>query len=238
MGFLTAIFNTVFYQPLFNALILIYTLIPGKDLGIAVILLTILIRILLYPLNLKSIRSQKAISGLEPKLKEIRRKFKDDQENATKAMLELYKKENINPLSEIFLLFLQLPVLIALYLVFARSVAMENFNNLYSFVPHPGEIRPFLLMVDLSKPNLLFAGLSGILQFLQARFQDVKIKTEKNNFSDFSEVFRKQMLYFFPAFTFFILLKIPSAISLYLIVSTGISILQVLYVHKKRARNN
>jgi len=231
MNFLTIIFNQLFYQPLFNALIFIYRIVPGNDLGIAVLILTILIKILLYPLNLKGIESQKKLSDLQPKLKEIRERFKNDKEMMTKETLELYQKEKINPFSGFFLILIQLPVLFALYKVFADSIFSNDFSGLYSFVPNPGEIKPQFLMINLAKPDFILAFAAGVLQFFQAKTQtpakqDFNIKAKSKDFPDFSEVLNKQMLYFFPVLTFFILLKIPSAISLYLVASTGFSILQ------------
>ena len=71
MGFFISVFNLILYQPLFNALILLYQYLPGHDFGIAVIVLTILIKIILYPLGAKGVKSQKALSSLQPKIKEI-----------------------------------------------------------------------------------------------------------------------------------------------------------------------
>lgn len=235
---ITDIFNKLFYQPLFNILILLYTLVPGRDFGVAVALLTLLIRILLYPFNLESIKSQRALSKLDPKLKEIKKKFKNDKERVARETLGLYQKEKINPFSGFLLILIQLPILFALYKVFNRVVFVEELNFLYSFVPNPGEIKPYFLTIDLSKPHFYLALFAGISQFFQAKVQDIRLKTETKKFGDFSEIFQKQMLYFFPAFTFIILLKIPSAIALYLIVSTTFSILQILYVRKKGLRKN
>ena len=230
---ITDIFNKLFYQPLFNVLILLYTLVPGRDFGVAVVLLTLLIRILLYPLNLKSMKSQRALSKLDPKLKEIKKKFKNDKERTAKETLELYQKEKINPFSGFLLILIQLPILFALYKVFNRFVFVEELNLLYSFMPNPGEIKPYFLTIDLSRPHFYLALFAGICQFFQAKAQDVRLKVETKKFGDFSKMFQKQMLYFFPAFTFIILLKIPSAIALYLIVSTIFSILQMLYIKKR-----
>jgi len=244
MGFLSNIFNQIFYQPLLNLLFLLYQLLPGKDFGMAVILLTILIKILLYPLNLKSIRSQKTISELEPKIREIKEKFKDNKEKILKETFEFYQKEKINPLSGFFLILIQIPILFALYKVFLRGVFEPQY--LYAFLPSPGEIKPYFFNINLTKPDFLLAFLAGIFHFLQARLFTplnskhltgftLKSGAKTKKISQFSEIFQKQMLYFFPVFTFFILLKIPSAIALYLIVSTTFSILQTFYV--RRATN-
>src|SRR4051812_11748270 len=101
--FLGTLLNNILYQRLFNALIFLYDTIPGRDFGVAIIVLTILIRIILYPLLKKSIKSQKALQDLQPKIEEIQKKFKDNQEAQTKEIFEIYKREKINPFSGLFL---------------------------------------------------------------------------------------------------------------------------------------
>jgi len=98
MDFIIGAFNTILYQPLFNALIFLYQYLPGQDFGIAVIVLTVLIRVLFYPLMLKSITSQRALSELQPKIQEIQEKYKNDKERQSKEMMQLYQREKINPL--------------------------------------------------------------------------------------------------------------------------------------------
>ena len=92
-------FNLVLYQPLLNALILLYNFLPGNDFGLAVIVLTIIIRLILHPTSVKAIKSQKALSLLQPKLKEIQRKYKNDRAKLARATMELYQKEKISPFS-------------------------------------------------------------------------------------------------------------------------------------------
>src|SRR3989338_1999815 len=115
MGFLGQIFNTIFYQPLLSALLFIYQRLPGHDLGVAIILLTLLIKLLLYPLGAKAIKSQKALQELQPKMKEIQERFKNDKNTQAKETMELYKREKINPFSSFGLLIVQLPILFALF---------------------------------------------------------------------------------------------------------------------------
>ena len=138
-------FNTVLYKPLFNALVLLYQYLPGHDFGIAVIALTVFIRLLLHPLMMKSIRSQKALSELQPKIQEIQKNFKDDKQKQAEEMMFLYKKERINPFAGILPLFIQLPLLIALYRVFGSGFQTIETTTLYSFVSHPGAINPTFL---------------------------------------------------------------------------------------------
>ena len=122
MDLLISIFNTFLYRPLFNVLILFYQYVPGHDFGLAVIILTILIKLIFYPLGIKAIKSQKELSGLQPKIKEIQEKYKDNKEQQTKEVMALYKKERINPFSGCLPLLIQLPVLLALYRVFWRGL--------------------------------------------------------------------------------------------------------------------
>jgi len=235
--FIVNIFNLFLYRPLFNALVLLYNYIPGHDFGIAVIILTILIRVILYPLAVKSLNSQKVLQNIQPKIQEIQKKYKDDKEKLAKETIELYRKEKINPFSGLFLAFVQLPILIALYSVFWQGLKPSELANLYSFVSNPITINAsFLGMVDLSKPNIVFAILSGVLQFFQTKMMLPKTVKEKGSEPDFSHLMQKQMLYFFPVLTVIILLGLPSAIGLYWTVSGIFSIAQQYFILKDKKK--
>jgi len=240
MKFLINVFNVVLYQPLFNALILLYKYLPGHDFGIAVIILTIVIRLILYPLMVQSIKSQKVLSELQPKIQEIQQKYKNDREKQTKEMMSLYQKEKINPFSSFSLLLIQFPILIAIYQVFWKGLRPETMANLYSFVSNPGPINPtFLGIVNLSKTSLVLAVLAGIAQFFQSKMMTPSPakasegKPHQKGGPEFSSMMQKQMLYFFPVFTVFILLKLPAAIGLYWIITSLFSMLQQHLVFKK-----
>ena len=226
-------FNAVLYQPLFNALILIYLYLPGHDFGIAVIVLTILIKLVLYPLGVQAIRSQKSMAQLQPKMKEIQEKFKDDKEQQSKAMMEFYKKEKINPLSGCLPLLIQLPILIGLYQVFWKGFGETQLKFLYSFVPNPGQIdTTFLGMMDLAQASIVLAVLTGIAQFFQSKMMVTKQKSSGGR-ADFSGMMQKQMLYFFPIFTVFILWRLPAAVALYWLTTTLFTIVQQYIILKK-----
>ncbi len=237
MEIFVTIFNKILYQPLFNGLILLYQYLPGHDFGIAVIILTVLIRILFYPLMFQSIKSQKVLTELQPKIQEIQNKYKDDKEKQMKETMALYQKEKINPFGGCLPLLIQLPILIALFQVFARGLRPEEMVNLYGFVPSPGLIDPtFLGIINLAQPNLIIAALAGITQFFQTKMispKSPKIKQERDFSSQFSEMIQKQTLYFFPIFTIFILWKLPSAIGLYWTITTLFSIIQQYLILKK-----
>ncbi|KPJ54799.1 hypothetical protein AMJ47_03405 [Parcubacteria bacterium DG_72] len=220
------------YRPLFNALVLLYEYIPGADFGIAIIILTILIKLLFYPLGTKSIKSQKSLADLQPKIKELQEKYKDDKEKQAKEMMELYKKEKISPFSGCLPILIQLPVLIAMYRVFWGGLDPSRFSLLYSFVPAPGEISSmFLGLVDLAKPNIIMALLVGIFQFLQIKFITPKTKKKAN---DFSGRMQKQMMYFMPVFIVVILWRLPSALALYILTTVLFTIVQQYIITKKK----
>jgi len=234
--FLVNLFDLLLYQPLFNALVFLYNVVPGHDFGIAIILLTLLIKLLLYPTSVKSVKSQKSLQAIQPKIQEIQKKYKDDKEKQAKEILEVYKTEKINPFGGLLLAFIQLPILIALYRVFWLGFKPEELSRLYNFVANPGHINAlFIGLVDLSKPNLIFAVLAGILQFFQTKMLTPKNAAEgqnKKNGPDFSQVMQKQMLYFFPVLTVIILFNLPSALGLYWTVSGIFSIIQQYYITK------
>ena len=228
MQVLIDVFNVFLYQPLLNALILLYQYIPGHDFGIAVIVLTVIIRILFYPLTAQSIRSQKKMAELQPKLQKIQQEHKDNKEKQTKAMMELYRKEKFNPFSGCLPLLIQLPILIALYQVFWKGFQPEQLNFLYSFITSPGEINPiFLGVVNLSNPNIVLAVVAGIAQFFQSKTMAPKKSAKtKAGGSQISQMMQKQMLYIFPVVTFFILCQLPAALGLYWITTAVISVIQ------------
>ena len=254
MSILVAAFNTILYQPLLNILILLYQYLPGHDFGLAVIVLTILIKFLFYPLGVKAIKSQKALSQLQPKIKEIQEKYKDNKEQQTKEIMGLYKREKINPFSGCLPLLIQLPVLIALYRVFWKGLEPDEFSSLlYGFVPHVESINAsFLGIVDLSQPatimienvrhylwpNIVLILLVAIIQFIQMKMNTPKPEKNKKKDSSFAGQMQKQMLYFMPAFMVLILFRMPSAIALYWLTTTLFTIIQQYVILKKEKKND
>jgi len=244
MNFIIEIFQTILYRPLFNALVIFYQLIPGHDFGVAVILLTILTNLIIYPFRAQSFRSQKVLTNLQPKIQELQAQYKDDKERQTKELISLYRKEKINPLGGLLPLLIQLPILIALYQVFWKGLRPESITNLYSFVSQPGVINPiFLGLINLGQASLILAVLAGVTQFFQSKtiisqtlpqnkFEAGQAK-KPDQMSQFSNIFQKEMLYFFPVFTVFILWKLPAAIALYWITTSLFSLVQQYFIFKK-----
>ena len=227
MNFLTEFFNKILYQPLFNALFFLYQFLPGRDFGIAVIVLTALIRLVLSPLMAQSLKSQKAISGIQKKVKEIQNNHKDNKEKQMQEILELYRKEKINPLNSLVPILIQLPLLIALYRVFWRGVQLEELSNLYSFIPKPEIISfSFLNLIDLAQPSLILAILAGFAQLIQ-------MKSNQKKTGQTTSGIPGQMIFMFPFLTIFILIRMPAAVALYWITTTVLSIGQQYLIFKK-----
>lgn len=240
MDFFINLFNLILYKPLFNILVLLYQYLPGQDFGLAIIGLTLLIKILLSPLGVKAIKIQKSLQDLQPKIKEIQEKYKTDRQKQTLEMMGLYKKKKINPFSGLFVSLIQVPILIALWMVFWKGLQPEKLADLYSFLPKPESIDPtFLGVLNLAQPSVFLAILAGVSQFFQTKMISPASaraqvgKPEQKTTPDFSQIMGKQTLYFFPIFTVFILWKLPAAIALYWLVTSLFSVVQQYYVFKK-----
>ncbi len=223
-------FYAILYQPLFNSLVFLYNYVPGRDFGLAIIILTLIIRFILYPLSVKAVNSQRALQKLQPQIQELQKKYKDDREKQARETLALYKKEKINPFSGLFLALIQLPILIALYQVFWNGLKPSELSALYSFISNPGQINAlFLHIIDLSKPNFILAILAGLTQYFQTKMLAPISKPQndvRGKQADISQAMQKQMVYFMPVFTVIILIGLPSALGLYWTISGLFSIIQ------------
>jgi len=218
-------------------LIWFYNIVPFHDIGLAIILITIIIKILLYPFSLKSIKAQKVLQELQPKINELRVKYKDNQGEMTKATMALYKNEKISPFSSCLPLLIQLPFFIAVYSVFRKGLTNgQSLDILYSFVKNPGPINPFFLgLVNLSQPNLILAILAGVSQYWVSRMLVTKKqpKIEGAKDEDLAATMNKQMLYFMPLITIFIGLSLPAGLTLYWFITTVLTGLQQVYMFRK-----
>jgi YidC/Oxa1 family membrane protein insertase len=230
---ISAVFNEIFFRPLFNVLVFLTGILPWHDLGLAVILLTVGARFLIFPLTHRAAKTQNQMKILEPELKKIKNEIKDREEQARLTM-ELYKKHGINPFSSVFFTFLQLPILIALYLVFRENL-ISNAGHLYSFISFPAAIHTnFLGFIELSRPSVFLAVLAGISQFFQMKLaQPPKNPVEKKETPDFARLLGLQMTYFMPVFLIIIALRFPAAVSLYWTTVSLFAIVHEGIVRKK-----
>lgn len=236
------IFHTFFYNPIYNGLVYLIDVLPKGDAGLAVILLTIIVSLILFSVSKKAIKTQIRMKEMEPELREIREKITDKQEQALK-MMSLYKKYEINPFSVILLVLLQIPVLLALYFVFLKAGLPEiNTEILYSFVKVPTEVSMNLFgIVDISQKNIFLAILAGVTQFIQARVAIPKMEPKKDGKSSFKEDFQRslntQVKYVFPVIIIIVSLGFPAALPLYWSTRNVFMTLQELYVKKTLKKN-
>lgn len=239
------IWHTFFFDPVYNTLIFFIDIVPGGDIGVAIILTTVLVKVLLLPLSVKAAKTQVVMRELDPKLKALKKEHVDDREAQAKAMMELYKEAGLNPFASIFLVFLQIPIIISLYLsVYSGGgVALPGINTdlLFSFIPEPAVVTMlFLGVIDIAGRSLPLALLAGITQFFQARISIPPAAprepgAETDFKSDFQRSMQVQMRYVLPVIIFVVAYTISAAIALYFAVSNIIALLQELYIRRHRA---
>ncbi len=246
MSYIVLVYNTIFYQPLFNALVWLYNTIPGHDIGLAIIFLTLVIRVILFPLYYQSIKSQRALQDIQPKVEALRKQYKDDQEKMAKELMILYKSENVNPFSSCLPLLIQLPFLIALYQVFIHGLQSQSMEMLYAFIQNPGTINTISLgFIDLSKPSIVLAIMAGLAQFWQSKMMMTKnpplIKGKEiagSSDEKMMSIMNKQIVYFMPMFTVIIGVSLPAGLSLYWFLTTLLMALQQVWMFKKKKKDN
>ena len=235
MSLLKTLFHEIFYLPLLNALVFLTSILPGHDLGLAVILLTALIRTLMFPMTHKMLRTQNAMKRIEPEVKKIYEEKKNREEQA-KALMELYKKHGINPLSGFFMLLIQLPLLIAMYRVFWRGIPF-NASEIYKFLDASGPINMlFLGLMPLTEASVGMAALAAISQFWQAKLAMPASPADGPIKSDMGRAMQWQMLYVFPILIFVISFKLPAAVSLYWTAMNVFAIVHEAVVRRKSRR--
>lgn len=233
-----ALYNTILYAPLLNVLILLYSYVTFQDLGLAVILLTIFVRLLLWPLFYKTSHSQIVMQKIQPEIKRIQEENKKNRARQAELLMALYKKNNVNPLSGFGILLIQIPVIIALYQVFLNGF-QDISGSLYSFVPEVGQMNHlFLGAVDLTKPSILLTLGAAVAQFIQGKTAMAKIpavagERAKDAPPDMASTISKQMVFIAPAITLAVLWSLPAVIGVYWLTTTVFSIVQQAVVHAR-----
>jgi YidC/Oxa1 family membrane protein insertase len=231
------LFSAILYDPIFNGFVALYNIIP--DVGIVILVITILIKLVLYPLTSKSISAQKSLTELQPKLEELKKKYKDDQQTLATETMKMYKEHKVNPLGSCLPILVQLPIFLALYYVLRAVFETSSFDILYSFVANPGTIDPISLgLFDLSERSIILALLAGGAQFWQAKMFSRKKPPKKAGEGAKDEgmmsTMNKQMLYFMPAITVVIGIQFPGGLTLYWFLSTLLTALQQVVLFKKK----
>jgi len=230
--------------------------VPNGSVGLAVIILTLLVKTILSPLAFKSTKSQLLQKKLQPKVAEIRKKYTDQQEQAKKLM-ELYREHKTSPFAGCLLILIQIPIIIALYRVFlvGLEIIPERF---YSFVAQPDQLNVLFAGIDLAQRSIPLAILAGATQFIQLQLsplmrnnqksqekkEDEK-NTEDSKKSDSSEqmmavsqMMQKQMKFIMPIMIAVVAMAVPGAVALYWIVNNLFTMAQERVIARKVERDD
>jgi len=237
-----AILKAIFYAPLYNALIFFIAVIPFHNVGLAVILFTLIIKIVLFPLSQKSVKTQFAMKQLEPALNEIKVKYKDNKTLQAEKTMQLYQEKGINPFAGILLLLIQFPVLLALYYIFSRGgLPGIDHSTIYSFTKMPSAINVMFFGVNVVGKSTVFAVLAAVAQFFQMQFimpkmakKDPKADGGPKFSDELSRSMNMQMKYIMPIVIFLVAKNFTVVVSLYLITSSIFAIGQEIYVRRNR----
>lgn len=227
-------FHVVLIQPLFNLLAVVYAVLPLHDFGLAVIIFTVLIRLLLWPLVNRQLHSQRAMQSLQPEVARIRKEAKGDRQKESQLLMELYKEREVSPFGSLGLLLIQLPIFWALFYVLRDMVKAGQIDQLaYSWVKHMqaikdvlqhhgGIINPtFLGYFNLAHPAPILAVTAGLAQYFQT-----KQLMPKQQGGDVQARAMQSTAIVVPVITILVGLTLPSALALYWTVTSLIAILQ------------
>jgi YidC/Oxa1 family membrane protein insertase len=238
------IWHTFFFDPVYNALVFFIDIVPGGDVGVAIILTVLLVKTILLPVSIKAAKTQKIMREIEPKIKDIKESYKEDKQGQAQAMMEVYRDAGMNPFASIFLVFLQIPIIIALYFSVSSGGGVPfpeiNVDLLYSFVAAPIDVTMnFLGMIDILDKSILLALGAGVTQYIFVTLSMPKLPpkeegAEPNMKDDFMRNMQTQMKYVMPVLITVVAYTISAAIALYFLVSNLTSIAQEFYIRKHR----
>ena len=238
------IWHTFFFDPIYNSLVFFIDVIPGGDVGLAIAASIALVKFILLPLSIQAAKTQKVMREIEPKLKAIKEQYKDNREAQAKAMMAIYQEAKMNPFASIVIIFLQIPIIIALYYsVYSgggAALPAINIELLYSFIPAPQEVSMnFLGLMDITQRSIFLALLAGITQYIQVAYMMPKLPPrDKDAAPDLKEDFMRnmqlQMKYVMPVLIAVVAYTISAAIALYFVVSNIFAIIQEWYIRRHR----
>ena len=240
---ISTIFHLLVYDPLYNGLIFLVDIIPGHDVGLAVIVLTIIVRFILFPLSKRAVEAQMAMKKITPEIEELKVKHKDNREQQSKAIFALYKERGIHPFAGFMLVLLQFPILIGLYFVFAQGGLPEvHVPILYPFVGIPEAVNMnFLGVISMSHRSIVLAIFAVITQYAYTRLSMGPPATkdpspvESSLSGDLAKSFDMQARYVLPLMIGGIAFSIVAAAPLYWTTSNIFMIVQE-YISGKRFR--
>ncbi len=237
-------FHTLFYEPIYNLIVIVLTFVPLHDIGAAIVIVTLIVKGLLLPFNLSTLRTQYMMKKVEPEMKRIKELQKKDPQGASKQMIELYRTQKINPFSSLFAMILQIPIFIALYIVFSKGLFNDPLS-VYSFVTFPETLHTVAFGIfDVTEKNIVIALLSGISSYFLAVRQtsmmgdsnDTKKENKDESFqAHFMKSMKIQLLYVLPVIITISAMALPSALGLYWFISNVASYALDVYTKRKLA---
>jgi YidC/Oxa1 family membrane protein insertase len=212
------IWHDFLYAPLLNVLIYLYNGIAGQNLGVAVIFLTIALRIALLPFTVASVRNEEVYEQMNKKVEVIKKAFKNDPVMQRQEIREFLRKNSIHPWAKAIVLGVQVLVLVLLYQVFLGGINYTKLTELYSWVVRPDFVNTGFLGFDIGeRRSLLWPALVGIVLYFEIHFEQRKRKSTLLG----SDIVYK---YFFPFFSFLALYILPIAKSIFILTSLVFSI--------------
>lgn len=233
-------FHTFFYEPIYNLVALVLSFVPLHDIGAAIVIVTLIVKTFLLPINISALRTQYLMKKVEPEMKEIKELQKKNPQDAAKKMVEMYRREKINPFASIFGIILQIPIFFALYFVFSKGLIPDQ-NSLYSFVSFPENLHTIAFGIfDVTEKNIVVALLAGVSSFALAKRQTESMtSTNTGGEESFQDHLMKsmkiQLLYVIPVIVAVSGALLPSALALYWLVSNIASYGLDVYVKNKLA---
>jgi YidC/Oxa1 family membrane protein insertase len=241
------LFFAVLYQPLYYLLVAVYDLLPAwGGLGLAIIIVTILVKLIVLPATYKSLKAQKEMQEIQPKIAEIRERLKDDKEAMAKELMQVYKTHNVNPFASCLPAIVQMFVFIALYQVLSAGFGDIRPEVLYSFVSNPGTMTADFLGMDLREVSPLLGIIAGLVQYVQAK-QMVTTRPPKaaresaaSLDEDMTAAMNRSMLYMLPLLMLIMgSFIIPAGLTMYIIVSTFLTyVMYKVFLGKKTASSS
>lgn len=225
-------FKTILYQPLFNLLVFFAWLVPGHSIGWAIILLTLLVKLILWVPQAKALRSPLQMRAHQDDIKALQEKHKNDRAGLAQAQMAFYKEKGINPLAGCLPMLIQLPVIFILYRVFIDGLHTVRPELIYSFVPHLDTVNTMFFGIDLAQPDKIYWPLiAAAAQFFQSRhYASLNVTSGKKD--DPAAMMNKQMVYLFPVMTFFVGRSLPAGLAVYWAASTFFGFIQQVYIMK------
>ncbi|MCX6819916.1 MAG: YidC/Oxa1 family membrane protein insertase [Candidatus Adlerbacteria bacterium] len=233
-------FHTFLINPIYNAFIYLIGVMPGGDVGLAIIAMTLLIRIVFYPLFASNIRTQMGMQAAQVELNEINKKYKDNADERAKRTMELFKQHKVRPLSAFFALLVQIPVFLALYYAFFREDLPKIATELlYSFVSVPTVVSTnFFGLIDLLlKHNIFLAVVVALLQYAVIKlslFRTTAVATGVDPEKEMSQKLQQgMMLYFLPGLMGVVSYTLPAAVGIYFAAGSVISLGQEWIIQRQ-----